>query len=129
VLTLISFTVLSVILTALKILQSISYSAEEEYTNLLSHCDDTSQRPKDIGASPTPIPQELGTPSPSASASRSVFHEKTVKELEELIQADSTLVETTVARHEHGLHLAHMSSNISDDLQMADPSLRAQPYF
>ena len=81
----------SIIFTALKILQHVSYSAVEEYTNLLAHCDDdlhTGQILWDGSHSHTPVQQELRTNSPSNT---DPFHLETVNDLGELARTESLI--------------------------------------
>jgi hypothetical protein len=117
--------VFSVIFTALKILQQISYSAEEEYTNLLAHCNDSrnaGQRLGELSRATTPVPQEIGTRLQTSPSSSADYDDETVNGLDQLIKTDPTLLETTIARYEIDAHMG-------PHLQMADCSLRAQAYI
>ncbi|KAE9369824.1 hypothetical protein N431DRAFT_485641 [Stipitochalara longipes BDJ] len=115
-------TMFSVIFTALKILQRVSYSAIEEYTNLLAHCDDGLNTGKifwDGGHPHTPVQQELQIDLPNST---DLFCPETVKDLSELARTDPMLLETTIARYEQAA-LVGPSSPVSDG------KLRTQPYI
>jgi hypothetical protein len=101
--------VFSVIFTALKILQRVSYSAEEEYTNLLADCDDKNDSSQIHGARNPPSGLNL-------------FRLEVVNELDHLTRSDCTLLERAIARSEQ-------ETRAAPSLPMTDIELRAQSYI
>jgi hypothetical protein len=114
--------VFAVIFTALKILQRVSYSAEEEYTNLLADCDDKNDSSQIHGArnqSHTPVEQDQEKHPPSGL---NLFRLEVVNELDHLTRSDCTLLERAIARSEQ-------ETRAAPSLPMTDIELRAQSYI